>query len=95
MTGHEDACLDFAIEQRDVAIQCDFFPPELIKLAGALGLGKVGRPLFDDTCIRTPSYSNNQARVIPTSLAYFYKLLYTIISSQIKLSTGRLIYVHF
>jgi len=39
LAGSEGAYLDFAIEQRDVAVQCDSFPPELIKLAGALKLG--------------------------------------------------------
>ena len=37
--GHEGASLDFAIEQRNVAVQCDAFPSELIKLAGELELG--------------------------------------------------------
>ena len=35
----EDASLDFGIERRDVAVQCDYFQPELLKLAGNLGLG--------------------------------------------------------
>lgn len=30
--------LDFAVEWRDVAIQCDVFPPELVREAGRLGL---------------------------------------------------------
>ena len=35
----EDASLDFGIERRDVAVQSDYFQPELLKLAGNLGLG--------------------------------------------------------
>jgi hypothetical protein len=35
----EYASLDFGIERRDVAVQCDSFQPELLKLAGNLGLG--------------------------------------------------------
>jgi hypothetical protein len=37
--GLERAVLDFGISRRDVAVQSDYFPPELIKLAGGLGLG--------------------------------------------------------
>ena len=39
LVGIESMVLDFAIEQRDVFVQNDFFPPELIQLAGNLGLG--------------------------------------------------------
>jgi hypothetical protein len=31
--------LDFAIERRDVAVQCDYFPPDLVRIAGELGIG--------------------------------------------------------
>ena len=37
--GCEGGTLDFGIDRRDVAVQCDYFPPELIALAGKLGLG--------------------------------------------------------
>jgi hypothetical protein len=37
--GIEDVTLDFGVERRDVAVQCDFLPPELVRLAGSLGLG--------------------------------------------------------
>jgi hypothetical protein len=37
--GIEDVTLDFGIERRDVPIQCDYLPPDLVRLAGALGLG--------------------------------------------------------
>lgn len=37
--GVEGAVLDFGIWRRDVAAQYDYFPPELIRLAGELGLG--------------------------------------------------------
>lgn len=41
--GVEDLRLDFAIElrigQAEVVAQFDYFPPELVRLAGALGLG--------------------------------------------------------
>lgn len=37
--GVEDVTLDFGLERRDVAVQCDFLPPELVRLAGSLGLG--------------------------------------------------------
>ena len=30
--------LDFAVEWRDVAIQCDVFPAELVREAGCIGL---------------------------------------------------------
>lgn len=36
--GVEDVTLDFGIERRDVAVQCDHLPAELIRLAGSLGL---------------------------------------------------------
>ena len=35
----DEASLDFGINKRDVIVQCDFFPLELIKIAGELGLG--------------------------------------------------------
>ena len=34
-----EAHLDFGIDRRDVFVQTDYFPPELIRLAGSLGLG--------------------------------------------------------
>ncbi len=37
--GHEGAELDFGINRRDVLVQSDFFPAELAKLAGELGIG--------------------------------------------------------
>lgn len=37
--GVEDACLDFGLERQDVVLQCEYLPPELVRLAGALGLG--------------------------------------------------------
>ena len=37
--GVERLTLDFGIERRDVALQSDRFPPELIRFAGQLGLG--------------------------------------------------------
>lgn len=37
--GVESVTLDFGIERRDVAVQCDYLPAELIGLAGTLGLG--------------------------------------------------------
>lgn len=37
--GIEELWLDFGIERRDVMLQCDQFPPELIRLAGQLGMG--------------------------------------------------------
>jgi hypothetical protein len=37
--GAETVYLDFGIEDRDVGLQCDRFPPELLKLAGNLGIG--------------------------------------------------------
>ena len=39
LAGIESVLLDFGIEQRDVFVQSDFFEPELIRLAGKLGLG--------------------------------------------------------
>jgi hypothetical protein len=38
-TDIQYAALDFGIELRDVAVQCDYIPPELLFLAGSLGLG--------------------------------------------------------
>ena len=35
----EIATLDFGISQRDVAAQFDYFQPELVRIAGKLGLG--------------------------------------------------------
>lgn len=31
--------LDFGVARRDVYVQCDYLPPELVRLAGELGLG--------------------------------------------------------
>ena len=39
LSGLDDVYLDFGIEQRDVAIQSDYLPSELIQLAGKFGLG--------------------------------------------------------
>lgn len=39
LSGLDDVYLDFGIELRDVAIQSDYLPPELIILAGKFGLG--------------------------------------------------------
>jgi hypothetical protein len=36
--GVEGVTLDFGIARRDVSIQCDHLPAELIRLAGSLGL---------------------------------------------------------
>jgi hypothetical protein len=36
--GVEGVTLDFGIERRDVAVQCDVLPAELIRVAGSLGL---------------------------------------------------------
>jgi hypothetical protein len=38
-TGAETVYLDFGIEDRDVGLQCDRFPPELLRLAGNLNIG--------------------------------------------------------
>ena len=37
--GVDGGTLDFGIERRDVLVQCDCLPPELVRLAGELGLG--------------------------------------------------------
>jgi hypothetical protein len=37
--GVEGVTLDFGVEWRDVAVQCDHLPPDLVRLAGSLGLG--------------------------------------------------------
>ena len=39
LSGIDGSSLDFGIVWRDVAVQCDYFPPELIQIAGELGLG--------------------------------------------------------
>ena len=39
LSGVESLLLDFGIEQRDVFVQSDFSLPELVSLAGKLGLG--------------------------------------------------------
>lgn len=39
LPGIEGACLDFGINSKDVPVQCDHFPSELVKLSGKLGLG--------------------------------------------------------
>ena len=36
--GVEGVTLDFGITRRDVAVQCDHLPAELVQLAGSLGL---------------------------------------------------------
>lgn len=36
--GVDGGELDFGVEQREVVIQCEHFPSELLKLAGGLGL---------------------------------------------------------
>lgn len=35
----EEARLDFGIYRRDVPVQCDYFPVELLRLVAAIGLG--------------------------------------------------------
>jgi hypothetical protein len=37
--GIERIDLDFGIQDRDVAVQGDYFPPELLRLAGNLNIG--------------------------------------------------------
>jgi hypothetical protein len=37
--GVEYRALDFGIVRRDVFVQCDYFPPKLVKLAAEFGLG--------------------------------------------------------
>jgi hypothetical protein len=37
--GVEGVTLDFGVARRDVPVQCDHLPAELVRLAGALGLG--------------------------------------------------------
>jgi hypothetical protein len=37
--GVEDVTLDFGIARRNVVLQCDRLPPELVCVAGSLGLG--------------------------------------------------------
>lgn len=37
--GLTDRRLDFGYDRRDVIIQCDYLPPELLTLAGELGIG--------------------------------------------------------
>ena len=37
--GVSEAELDFAVARRDVAVQNDYFPAELLRLAGDLGIG--------------------------------------------------------
>lgn len=39
LPGLDSGNLDFGIYRRDVAVQCDVFPSELVKLAGRFGLG--------------------------------------------------------
>lgn len=39
LAGCENGHLDFGIEQRDEAVQCNTFSPKLIKLIGELDLG--------------------------------------------------------
>jgi hypothetical protein len=36
--GVEKVTLDFGIERRDVVVQCDLLPADLIRIAGSLGL---------------------------------------------------------
>jgi len=37
--GVDGVTLDFGIERRDAVVQCDRLPPELVRVAGSLGLG--------------------------------------------------------
>jgi hypothetical protein len=37
--GIESLTLDFGIHRRNAIVQCDRFPPEVLKLAGGLGIG--------------------------------------------------------
>ena len=37
--GVDDRHLDFGYHHRDAAVQCDYLPPELLALAGSLGIG--------------------------------------------------------
>ena len=38
-SGVKDVCLDFGYERRDVVVQYDYLPSELLVLVGKLGLG--------------------------------------------------------
>jgi hypothetical protein len=38
-SGVEDCRLDFAYQRRPVMVQSDYLPPELLRLAGSLGIG--------------------------------------------------------
>jgi hypothetical protein len=37
--GVEHATLDFAVESKDVAIDSNYLPPDLLRCAGELGVG--------------------------------------------------------
>ncbi len=37
--GIDECWLDFGYDRRDVAVQCDYLPHELLLLAGSLGIG--------------------------------------------------------
>ncbi len=39
LSGVESACLDFAVEESESFTQSKYFEPELLKLAGNLGIG--------------------------------------------------------
>jgi hypothetical protein len=39
LPGATDRRLDFGYDRRNVAVQCDYLPPELLASAGALGIG--------------------------------------------------------
>jgi|SRR5579871_2136653 len=37
--GVESVTLDFGISRRDVAVQCDYLPPQLVRIAASFGMG--------------------------------------------------------
>jgi len=47
--GVDDRRLDFGYDRRDVAVQCDYLPAELLALAGSLGIG-IELSLYPPSC---------------------------------------------
>lgn len=59
--------MDFGIARGDVAVQCDYFPPELIRLARELGLGiELSQyPLSDEPNDSEQSHSLDAQKAAP------------------------------
>lgn len=78
LPGVEGVVLDFGITRRDVAVQCDVLPPELVRAAGALGLGieLSHYPAPDETSPDADLVAAHADRLLPLATATLHDSYY-------------------